>query len=160
MTLPQVQKQKVIWANKSSTKKGASKMKGKGSVIPVMNKGRMRSSLVEQWYYLRSITHFPLLPCDMVIPLRRQRTCLCPGGLSVLLEPKEYQKKTKHKKRFFFFFFLVFLPFSRAALTAYGGSQARGQIRAVAASLHQSHSNGGSEPRLRPTPQLMAMPDP
>ena len=43
---------------------------------------------------------------------------------------------------------------------AYGGSQARGLIGAVAAGLRQSHSNAGSEPRLRPTPQLTAMPDP
>ena len=55
------------------------------------------------------------------------------------------------------FFFSVF---SRAAPTAYRGSQARGLIGAVAANLHHSHSNAGSEPRLRPTPQLMAMPDP
>ena len=43
---------------------------------------------------------------------------------------------------------------------AYGGSQARGLIRAVAASLRHSHSNMGSEPRLRPTPQPTATPDP
>ena len=49
---------------------------------------------------------------------------------------------------------------SRAALKAYGGSQARGLIGAVAAGLHHSHSYSGSEPRLRPTPQLTAMPDP
>ena len=48
----------------------------------------------------------------------------------------------------------------RAALTAYGGSQARGQIRVVAASLHHSHSNARSESHLWPTPQLMATPDP
>ena len=42
----------------------------------------------------------------------------------------------------------------------YGGSQARGPIGAAAADLHHSHSNKGSEPRLRPTPQLMATPDP
>ena len=35
-----------------------------------------------------------------------------------------------------------------------------GQIVAAAAGLHQSHSKVGSEPRLWPTPQLMAMPDP
>ena len=35
-----------------------------------------------------------------------------------------------------------------------------GQIRAVAASLFLSHSNTGPKPRLRPTAQLMAMPDP
>ena len=39
---------------------------------------------------------------------------------------------------FFFFFFLLF----RATLVAYGGSQARGQIGAVAT----SHSHTGSEP--------------
>ena len=41
----------------------------------------------------------------------------------------------------------------------YGGSQARGLIGAVAIGLHQSHSYAGSEPSLRPTPQLMAMLD-
>ena len=55
--------------------------------------------------------------------------------------------------------FFFFLDFSRAAPMAYGDSQARGRIRAVAAGLHHSHSNMGSEPRLQPTPQLMAMSD-
>ena len=57
---------------------------------------------------------------------------------------------------FLFFFFLLF----RAVPTAYGGSQAWGPIRATAASLHHSHSNSGSDPSLRPTPQLKATPDP
>ena len=39
-----------------------------------------------------------------------------------------------------FFFFLLF----RAALAAYGGSQARGLVGATAAGLHRSHSNIGS----------------
>ena len=43
---------------------------------------------------------------------------------------------------------------------AYGGSQARGQIEAVATGLRQSHSNAGSKLRLQPTPQLTAMLDP
>ena len=51
-------------------------------------------------------------------------------------------------------------PFSGAALTACGGSQPRGRIRAVAAGPHHSHSDTRSEPRLQPTPQLMATPDP
>ena len=58
------------------------------------------------------------------------------------------------------FVFFVFLSFSRAAPVAYGASQARGRIRAVAAGLHHSHSNTGSEPHLRPTPQLTATLDP
>ena len=57
---------------------------------------------------------------------------------------------------FNFFLFCIF----RAAHMAYGGSQARGPIRAVASSLGHSHSNARSKPSLRPTPQLMAMPDP
>jgi len=43
---------------------------------------------------------------------------------------------------------------------AYGSSQAKGQIRTAAASLHHSYSNTRSELHLGPTPQLMAMPDP
>ena len=55
-----------------------------------------------------------------------------------------------------FFFFLLF----RVVPGAYGGSQARGRNGATAAGLHHSHSNTGSKPRLRPTPQLTATPDP
>ena len=51
---------------------------------------------------------------------------------------------------------IFFLLLSRAVPVAYGGSQARGRIGSVAASLLQSHSNAGSELPLRPTPQLMA----
>ena len=55
-----------------------------------------------------------------------------------------------------FLFFLLF----RAAPMVYGGSQATGQIGAVAVGLCHSHSHVGSELRLRPTPQLTARPDP
>ena len=58
-----------------------------------------------------------------------------------------------------FFFLVVSFPFSRDAPVAYGGSQARGLIGAIAAGLRHSHSNSGSEPPLQPTPQLTAMPD-
>ena len=60
----------------------------------------------------------------------------------------------------FFFLFVCFLPFLGPLPWQYGGSQARGPVGAVATGLHQSHSNAGSEPRLRPTPQLTAAPDP
>ena len=55
--------------------------------------------------------------------------------------------------------FVVVVAISWAAPSAYGGSQARGRIGAVATGLRQSHSNAGSEPRLQPTPQLTATPD-
>ena len=66
-----------------------------------------------------------------------------------------YSKCTWTFISFFFLFFLF-----RAALAAYGGSQARGQIGAVAASLHHSYSNVGSELCLQPTPQLNTRTDP
>jgi len=58
----------------------------------------------------------------------------------------------------FFFFFGLF----RAVHMAHGSSQARSQIRALAASRchSHSHSNSESEPGQRPTPQLTAMPVP
>ena len=43
---------------------------------------------------------------------------------------------------YFFFPFLLLLFVASPA--AYGGSQARGQIRAAANGLHHSHSNTGS----------------
>uniref|UniRef100_A0A4X1VTB9 RAS related n=1 Tax=Sus scrofa TaxID=9823 RepID=A0A4X1VTB9_PIG len=54
------------------------------------------------------------------------------------------------------FLFLNFCLF-RAAPVAYGGSQARGPVRATAAGLRHSHSHARSELNLRPTPQLTAM---
>ena len=60
----------------------------------------------------------------------------------------------------FFFLFFFFSLLFRAALTAYGGSQARSPIAATAASLHHSHSNVRSQSHLQPTPQLMATLDP
>ena len=50
----------------------------------------------------------------------------------------------------FFFFFFYFFAISWAAPAAYGGSQARGRIGAIATGLRQSRSNAGSEPRLQP----------
>ena len=58
-----------------------------------------------------------------------------------------------------FFFFFCHFTSSRAAPMAYGDSQTRGRIRAVATGIHQSHSYAGSEPRLQPTPQLTATSD-
>ena len=51
---------------------------------------------------------------------------------------------------FYFIYFLFFclFAFSRAAPVAYGGSQARDLIGAVAVSLRQSHRNARSELRL------------
>ena len=59
-----------------------------------------------------------------------------------------------------FIYFPFIFCFFRAAPVAYGGSQARSRIGATAASLYHSHSNKGSELCLRPTPQIMATPDP
>ena len=56
----------------------------------------------------------------------------------------------------FIYLFICLFAISWATPVAYEGFQARGLIRAVATSLHDSHSNAGSEPHLRPKPQLSA----
>ena len=56
-------------------------------------------------------------------------------------------------------FLFVFCLF-KATPVAYGGSQARGPMGAVAAGLQHSHTNAGSEWCLQPTPLLTATPDP
>ena len=61
---------------------------------------------------------------------------------------------------FSFFFFFFFFYLFRATPVAYGGSQGRGRIGAVAAGLHHSHINTGSEPHLGHTPWLLVVPDP
>ena len=71
---------------------------------------------------------------------------------------QNYHEVPHHTNQNGHLFFFSFFP--RAAPTAYGSSQARGLNGAASASLHQSHSNQGSEPCLRPTPQLTAMLDP
>ena len=53
----------------------------------------------------------------------------------------------------FFFFFFFLSPHLQHI-------QARGLIRATAVNPPHSHSNVGSEPRLQPTLQLTAMPEP
>ena len=56
-------------------------------------------------------------------------------------------------------FFCLFV-FSSAVPMAYGDSQARDLIGAVASGLHHSHDNAKSKLHLRLTPQLTATPDP
>ena len=67
--------------------------------------------------------------------------------------------KDKANEVALFFFFGLFAS-SRAAPSAYESSQAGGLMGAVATGLRHSRSSAGSTPRLRPTPQLTAMPDP
>ena len=69
----------------------------------------------------------------------------CPGQKHLSLPHLTLRRTCPESLPFFFF---VFLPFLGPLPAAYGGSQARGLIGAVAISLHQSHSNAGSEPRL------------
>jgi len=63
-------------------------------------------------------------------------------------EKKRYHDLTYIWNLNFFFFFFCLFAISWATPAAYGGSQARGRIGAVATGLHQSHSNAGSEPCL------------
>ena len=89
------------------------------------------------------------LLCD----LDRIRTCFtAPGFIFLSLCPPELVDTWCSIN-------LFFPPFADVSV-AYGCSRARGRIRAATASLHHSHSNTGSEPPLRPMPQLAATPDP
>ena len=64
--------------------------------------------------------------------------CLCLGRFIV---KNEHERKTQF---LFIYLFIVFLLFLWAAPAAYGGSQARGPIGAVATGLRQSYSNARS----------------
>ena len=67
-----------------------------------------------------------------------------------VIESERAQDTTKRGLVFLFYFIFGLY---RATPAAYRGFQARGLIGASAAGLLQSHSNAGSEPHLRPTPQ-------
>ena len=87
--------------------------------------------------------------------------CLFQYALFLFLDWKFVSVKSSHVSgslphNVFFGLFAI----SWATPVAHRISQASGPIRAVAAGLHHSHSNAGSELRLQPTPQLMATPDP
>ena len=104
--------------------------------------------------------HFPKLtalyikgPLRVGITAARQRrqrdeaagTHFCPCcclGQELLPWPRSWQMHARTPVP------VTFFGLFRAAPVAYGGSQARGQLRAVAASRHHSHSNTRSEPRL------------
>ena len=72
----------------------------------------------------------------------REKTCFIACPLPIFVPPQA--------KNGFVVVVLVCFVF-RAASTAYGSSQARGRIRAIAAGLHHRHSNARSELHLRPT---------
>ena len=82
--------------------------------------------------------------------------------MGAALEKAKRPKKKKKKKvcetlQIVVFLFVCFCLF-RAIPVAYGGSQARGQIGAVASG--HSHSHARSKPRLQSTLQLTATLDP
>ena len=79
--------------------------------------------------------------------LRSQRCRDCCRYLGADL-PFETQREDSLEIEFLSFFLSFFFCFFRAAPMACGGSQARGQIRTVAAGLHHSHGNARSKPRL------------
>ena len=56
-------------------------------------------------------------------------------------------------------FVCLFVFLLRATPEAYGSSQARDQIQAVAASLHHSHSNAGSDPLSKARDQTRLLMD-
>ena len=96
-------------------------------------------------------TIFPALGLEPVCGSKPVR-----GKQNWMMERVRETVFSSSKTHTLFFFFCLF----RATPTAYGGSQARGQIGDVATGLRHSHSNMGPKPCLWPTPQLMATLDP
>ena len=95
-----------------------------------------------------SISHFQILKAiDISSPID--------GTLQCRKRVASFSSHSAIHPFFPFFFFFLF----RATPRAYGSSLAWGWIGATVANLCHSHSNSGSEPCLRPTSQLMAMPD-
>ena len=71
----------------------------------------------------------------------RDRTCVpCSRDTTDPVVPQRELTSLEVLIGFFLFFFFCLFAFSRAAPAAYEGSQARGQIRAVATGLRQRHS--------------------
>ena len=94
------------------------------------------------------------LVCYCLLPSSRNAMSPEPF-LTGLSTPSAKESLTLSYKNQHIFSFGLF----RAASTAYGGSQARSLIRAVAAGLHHSRSNARSELCPQPTPQFTATPD-
>ena len=108
----------------------------------------------ELWQRMLTKTLHPRLSCPALLSVWD----LCN---SILVHwGKNKNKKEQDLKLLLLSLLLVGDGLFRATPTAYGRSQARGRIGAAAAGLHHSHSNTRSQPRLRPTPQFMATPDP
>ena len=120
------------------------------------------------WLWLEAAAPTPIwppaweLPYATVVALKKKKKKTCyPKFTWKCNEQRDYSLQNQSTKNaiwsseestdlecvWVFFFFV----FSRAAPAAYGGSQARGLIGAVTASLHHSHSNLGSELCLWPT---------
>ena len=68
-----------------------------------------------------------------------------------LQKGKKKTGRPRTKQLFLFIYLFIYLLLFRTTLMAYGGSQARGRIVALAAGLRHSHSNIRSEPCLQPT---------
>ena len=133
------------------------------------------TSILFQFIYL--FTHQPstlVLPSsgkskkqDGLSSVHGRRQSLCPWVLHysdwpLSLKPSllhDMPPRTLAECGVFIYLFIYFCLFM-AAPEACGSSQARGRIGSVAAGLHHSHSNTGSEPCLWPTSQFTAMLDP
>ena len=87
-----------------------------------------------------------------ILDVKDSAQCLAHREAPVIVLWRQPRLTLPEDSSFLFCLFAI----SWAAVAAYGDSQASGRIGAVATGLHQSHSNAGSEPRLQPTPQLMA----
>ena len=100
---------------------------------------RCGSDLTLLWLRHRPAAKAPIRPLAWELPYAMG------AALKRKLKKKERKNFNPPLNITVFFFLFVFFAISWATPMAYGGSQARGPFRAVAADLRQSHSNARSE---------------
>ena len=97
--------------------------------------------------HLKIVTHAQLFLSKLYTPRKSRRSLSIQEGSprsqngQIMQEYKMALFSLRNLMKFFHFSSSFFLSFFRATPMAYGSSQSRGPIRAIAAGLYHSHSN-------------------
>ena len=129
----------------------------------------LHSKVTQSYVYIHYFSHIVLHHVLSQVTGYSSLCYIAGHSLNFIINPKFCHHQTygnliymgnSQNLLFIYFYFILFFGLFRAAPASYGGSQARGQIEAVATGLPHSHGIARSEPCLQPTPQLAATLDP